>query len=148
MQFGRKEEDRCALYITYFFLPNLVRVRINSSPDLVRVCSLTNSTHSREGRALQTKSACMLLPPLVLTAAATSTPSSRNHKHESPSDPLQIYTAQEKKKPLITNPNAHTIIANLGYACNVEPSPPSPRKSARRSTTISGKLAFSQQARH
>jgi hypothetical protein len=74
-QFGRKEEDRCTLHITYFFLPDLVRVCIDSSPDLVRVRSLTSSTHSREGCALQTKSASILLPPLALTAAAASTPS-------------------------------------------------------------------------
>ena len=69
MQFGRKEEDRYSLHITCFFLLDLIRVCIDNSLDLVRVCSLTNSTHSREGHALQTKSACMLLPPPVLTAA-------------------------------------------------------------------------------
>jgi hypothetical protein len=53
-----------------------------------------------------------------------------------------------KYKPLITNPNAHTVSANLGHACNVEPSLPSPRKRARRSTTISSKRALSQQVGH
>jgi hypothetical protein len=98
-QFGRKEEDRCTLHITYFFLLDLVRIRINSSPDLIRVCSLTNNTQSREGHALQTKFACMLVPPPVLIAAAASTPSSRNHKHESPSDPLRIDTTRENTNP-------------------------------------------------
>jgi hypothetical protein len=98
-QFGRKEEDRCTLHITYFFLPDLVRICIDSSPDLVRVCSLTYSTHSREGCVLQTKSACMLLPLPVLTAATASTPPSRNHKHESPSDPLRIDTTRENTNP-------------------------------------------------
>ena len=48
----------------------------------------------------------------------------------------------------MTNPNAHTIFANLGHACNVEPSSLSPKKRARRSTTISGKYALSQQVGH
>jgi hypothetical protein len=93
VQFGRKEEDRCTLYITYFFLPDLVRVRIDSSPDLIRIRSLISSTHSREGSALQTKSTYMLLPPPVLTTATASTPPSRNCKHESSSHPLRIDTA-------------------------------------------------------
>ena len=53
-----------------------------------------------------------------------------------------------KYKPLITIPNAHTVSADLGHARNVEPSPPSPTKRARRSITISNKHALSQQARH
>jgi hypothetical protein len=99
VQFGRKEKDRCTLYITYFFLRDLVRVRIDSSPNLVRVRSLTSSTHSREGRALQTKSTCMLLPPPILTAATASTLPSRNRKYESPSDPLRIDIARENTNP-------------------------------------------------
>jgi hypothetical protein len=99
VQFGRKEEDRCTLHITYFFLPDLVRVRIDSSPGLVRVRSLTSSAHSCEGRALQTKFACMLLPLPVLTVAAASTPPSRNRKHESSSDLFRIDTARENTNP-------------------------------------------------